>query len=75
MDKPTRQRLKALANEGIVATFGENSLKSQLAEALEQCVDELDERAKCAVCGDSENPDWPSLATALEGLGFRLEPL
>lgn len=75
MDKPERQRLKRLANEAIIATFGNDSREQRLAEALEKAIDELGERAKCAVCGDGENPDWPSLATTLEGLGFRLEPL
>lgn len=53
MDKSERQRLKTLANEGIIATYGENSLKSWLAEALEKCVEELerlDNEPHCPTC-------------------------
>lgn len=76
MDKGERQRLKTLANEAIIATFGNDSREQRLAEGLEQCVEVLDQRSRCPACGDdSDNPDWTGLATTLAGLGFRLEPL
>ena len=75
MDQAERTRLKTLANDAVIATFGYDSRESRLAEALERCVDELDRLNRCPVCGDSENPDWPFLTSTLEGLGFRLESL
>lgn len=53
MDKVERQRLKQLANDSIIATFGEESPESRLAEALERCVDELDrldQSPHCSTC-------------------------
>lgn len=41
MDKVERQRLKTLANEAIIATYGYDNRESQLAEGLEQALDEL----------------------------------
>jgi len=75
MDKAERTRLKQLANDAIIATYGYDNDMQRLAAALEKCVEELEGLDRCPVCGDSEEPDWPSLATALEQLGFRLEPL
>lgn len=42
MDKSERQRLKTLANEAIIATFGQDSREQRLAEGLESCLDVLD---------------------------------
>lgn len=42
MDKPTRQRLKTLVNEAIIATFGNDSREQRLAEALEQAIDHIE---------------------------------
>lgn len=55
MDKVDRTRYRQLANDAVIATFGESGLTAQLAEALEKCVDELDlygERDECAVCDE-----------------------
>jgi hypothetical protein len=75
MNKAERTRLKQLANDAIIASFGSETTTSRLAEALEKCVDELGRLDKCPICGDSEEPDWPFLTNTLEQLGFRLEPL
>lgn len=50
MEKAERQRLKQLANDSIIATFGEDTSESKLAEALEKCVEELDDMAQCSYC-------------------------
>lgn len=52
MDKGERQRLKTLANEAIIATYGYDNRESQLAEGLEQALDELDDDSPphCATC-------------------------
>lgn len=51
MDKAERTRLKTLANDTVIATFGYDNRESQLAEALERCVDELeDANSKCPTC-------------------------
>lgn len=56
MDKAERTRLKRLANDAVIATFGYDTRESQLAVALEQCVDELDERDnKCPTCSACED--------------------
>jgi len=75
VDKVERARYKTLANDAVIAAFGSDGLDSQLAAALERCVDELERLNRCPVCGDSEDPDWPFLTSALEEIGFRLEPL
>lgn len=57
MDKSERQRLKQLANDAIIATFGYDNLASQLTTALEKCVDELElygQRDECAACDQCE---------------------
>lgn len=41
MDRSERQRLKTLANDAVIATFGLDDQHAQLATALETCVDEL----------------------------------
>jgi len=65
MDKAERTRLKQLANDAVIATFGSDSRESRLAVALEQCVDELeyigDKCPTCCVCdmhGDWEAEDY-----------------
>jgi uncharacterized protein Yka (UPF0111/DUF47 family) len=54
MEKAERTRYKHLANDAVVATFGEDSDASRLAQALEACVDELefiaDECDCCKTC-------------------------
>jgi len=75
MDRVERTRLKQLANDGIIATYGYDTRESRLAVALEQCIDELERLDRCPACGNSEDPDWQSLTAALEEIGFRLEPL
>lgn len=55
MDHHERQRLKQLANDSIIATFGQDSRESRLAEALEKCIEELELIATdcehCRLCG------------------------
>lgn len=70
MDKPERQRLKTLANEGIIATYGYDNQTSQLAEALEQCIDWIDDIAdKCEHCRNCEHhgdhADAPTVFTKI----------
>jgi len=56
LDKAERTRLKQLANDAVIATFGSDSRESQLAVALERCVDELDERDdRCLICSVCED--------------------
>lgn len=52
MDTSERQRLKQLANDSIIATYGYDNTESRLAEALEKCVDELDNDSPphCSTC-------------------------
>lgn len=53
MDKAERQRLKQLANDSIIATFGRETNEARLAQALEQCVGEIERlntRPHCATC-------------------------
>lgn len=47
MDKSERQRLKTLANEAIIAEFGNDSLAARLAVALEQAVEQLEYHGDC----------------------------
>lgn len=42
MDHAERQRLKQLANDSIIATFGTESNEQRLAEALEHCLNQLE---------------------------------
>ena len=56
MDKSERQRLKTLANDGVIATFGLDNQHAQLATALETCVDELSDIATdCEHCKTCES--------------------
>lgn len=48
MDHAERQRLKQLANDSIIATFGQETNEARLAQALEQCVDELEYHGDCS---------------------------
>lgn len=41
VDQSERQQLKQLANDSIIATFGQESNEARLAQALESTVDEL----------------------------------
>lgn len=65
MDKSERQRLKTLANEAIIATFGNDSREQRLAEGLENCLDELDyiagECDHCKTCETHGNYDDDSI--------------
>lgn len=47
MEAGERQRLKTLANDAVIAEFGNNSLAAQLAVALEQAVDDLEYHGDC----------------------------
>lgn len=47
MDKSERQRLKTLANEAIIAEFGNDSLAARLAVGLEQAVEQLEYHGDC----------------------------
>jgi hypothetical protein len=56
MDQAERTRLKQLANDAVIATFGYDDRESRVAEALERCVDELeDANSKCPTCSVCEN--------------------
>lgn len=56
MDKSERQRLKQLANDAIVDLFGVESREARLAEALEKCVNEIEEANEvCPTCSICEN--------------------
>src|ERR1043165_3762996 len=48
MDKAERTRLKQLANDAVIATFGYDNRESQLAVALEQCVEQLEYHGDCS---------------------------
>lgn len=57
MDSATRTRYKQLANDSIIATFGDGSREQQLAEALEKAVDHIEYlrsvwRPVCLDCGE-----------------------
>lgn len=70
MDKGERQRLKTLANEAIIATFGNDSREQRLAEGLEQCVEWIDDIAdKCEHCRNCEHhgdhADAPTVFTKI----------
>lgn len=57
MDHSERQRLKQLAVDSIIETFGTDCPEQRLAEALEKCVDELElygQRDECAACDQCE---------------------
>lgn len=47
MDKAERTRLKQLANDAVIATFGQDSREARLATALERCVDDLEYHDDC----------------------------
>lgn len=56
MDKSERARLKQLANDAIIDLFGADSRELRLAQALEVCVDELeDTNDKCSTCSACED--------------------
>lgn len=56
MDSGERAKYKQLANDSIIATFGRNDNEAQLAQALEKCVDELEEtNDKCPTCSACED--------------------
>jgi len=72
MDKAERIRLKQLANDAVIATFGYDSRESQLAVALEQCVDELESIASecehCKTCQYHGNVEDNSIAVDVNEL-------
>ena len=47
MDAVERARYKTLANDAVIATFGEESLTAKLATALETCVSYLGYHGDC----------------------------
>lgn len=52
MDTATLTKWKTLANDAVIATFGETGREQQLAEALEKAVEALDDASnRCAHCG------------------------
>ena len=56
MNKADRARYRQLANDAVIATFGETGLTAQLAEALEKCISELDDaNAECPTCSVCKN--------------------
>lgn len=61
MDNAQLTRWKQLANDSIIATYGQDSRESRLAEALEQAVDALDDSSnkceQCSICPDHGNND------------------
>lgn len=82
MDKAERQRLKTLANEAIIATFGNDSREQRLAEGLENCLDELDyiagECDHCKTCethGNYDDDSIPVDASEVMGVHGELKKL
>lgn len=72
MDKVDRAKYKQLANDAIIAHFGQGGETTQLAEALEKCVEWMDDVAdKCETCstcsshGDHYKPDEVDLLKAV----------
>lgn len=66
MDKAERIKLKQLANDAVIATYGSDGREPQLAGALENCLDELDfiadECDHCKTCethGDHDDDSFP----------------
>lgn len=56
MDSVERAKYKQLANDSIIATFGRDGNEARLAQALEKCVDELEEvNDKCPTCSACED--------------------
>lgn len=47
MDHVERARLKQLANDSVIATFGQETNEARLAQALEQCVEALEYHGDC----------------------------
>jgi hypothetical protein len=47
MDKAERLRYKTLANDAVIATFGQDGLTARLATALERCVNMLEYHGDC----------------------------
>jgi predicted nuclease with TOPRIM domain len=47
VDQAERTRLKTLANDAVIATFGHDNRESRLAEALERCVEVLEYHGDC----------------------------
>lgn len=75
MDHAERQQLKRLANDSIIATFGRETNEARLAQALEKCVDELEEiGARCPTCStckdhgdfDPDDEDYPIIDNEVE---------
>ena len=57
MDKAERTRLKQLANDAVIATFGSESREQKLAEALEEALTHIEYlrsrwRPVCYVCDE-----------------------
>ena len=56
MDNGERAKYKQLANDSIIATFGRDDNEARLAQALEKCVDELEDmQAECPTCSYCDN--------------------
>lgn len=70
MDNVTLNRWKQLANDAVIATFGQDSREAQLATVLEQVVDELDETSNrcptCSVCEDHGNSDGQGIVVDVD---------
>lgn len=66
MDHSERQRLKRLANDSIIATFGQETNEARLAQALENSVEEFEFIATgcdhckfCSTHGEVEDDEIP----------------
>lgn len=64
MDTNSREKLKVLANEGLIEFFGQDSLSQRIAKGLEKAVEELEEAnercPQCSICethGNKENDE------------------
>lgn len=82
MDKAERQRLKTLANDAVIATFGLDNQHAQLATALENCVEEFefiatgcDHCKYCDIHGEVEDDEIAVDASEVMGVHDKLKKL
>lgn len=82
MDKAERQRLKQLANDSVIATFGQDTNEAKLAQALEQSIEELgfiaEECEHCKLCpchGDRSDEPLPVDASEVLDVHAELKKL
>lgn len=56
MDVSERNKLRQLANDALIASFGSDSTEQRLAEGLERCVEWIEETStKCKTCSKCED--------------------